>query len=83
MQEGGIRSAGLRLSEPRRGEWSMKLVLLVGMATVGGMIAFKCLPQNVRGRLTAAVGHRVTEGLGYMMQSFSRKSLRQDHVRSF
>ena len=47
----------------------MKPVLVVGMATVGGMIAFKCLPQKVRSRVTAAVGHRVTEGLGHMMES--------------
>ena len=47
----------------------MKPLIVVGMATAGGVIAFRCLPRKARGRLTAAVGHRVTEGLGHMMES--------------
>jgi hypothetical protein len=47
----------------------MKPLLAVGMAAVGGVIVFRCLPRERRDRLAAALGHRVTEHLGHMMDS--------------
>ena len=47
----------------------MKPLTALGLATVGGVIAFQCLPPELRGRLTARVKHRVTEGMKHMMAS--------------
>src|SRR5512143_3131845 len=52
-------------------ECSMKPLLAVGMAAVGGVIVFRCLPRERRDRLAAALGHRVTEHLGHLMDSLS------------
>ncbi len=47
----------------------MKPLTALGLATVGGVIAFRCLPREVRSRLTARARHRVLEGMEHMMAS--------------
>ena len=47
----------------------MKPLTALGLAMVGGVIAFQCLPPELRGRLTARAKHRVTEGMKHMMAS--------------
>ncbi len=46
----------------------MKPLILLGVAAAV-VIAFWSLPQKRRDRLTAGLRHRVTEGLGHMMDS--------------
>lgn len=52
----------------------MKPLTALGLATVGGVIAFQCLPLELRGRLTAGVKHRMTEGMEHMMASLPEGS---------
>jgi hypothetical protein len=47
----------------------MKKVIALGLATVGGVTAFRCLSRQLRGRLTAVVRHRMIEGMENMMAS--------------
>ncbi len=47
----------------------MKPLTALGLAAVGGVIAFQCLPPEVRGRLTARVKHRMTKKMERMMAS--------------
>ncbi len=47
----------------------MRPLIALGLAIVGGVIAFRCLPPDLRGRLTAKVKHRMTEGMEHMMAS--------------
>ena len=47
----------------------MKTLIALGVATVGGVIAFRCLPRESRDRLAARVGHWMTEGMEHMMAS--------------
>ncbi len=45
----------------------MKPFMALGLATVAGVIAFGCLPPEVRGRLTSRLKHRMTAGMEHMM----------------
>ncbi len=45
----------------------MKQIMAVGLATVGGVIAFRCLPPELRSRMAARMKHRMTTGLERMM----------------
>jgi hypothetical protein len=47
----------------------MKPLIAVGVAAVGGVIVFRCLPRELRDHLTARVRHRMIEGLEHMMAS--------------
>ena len=47
----------------------MKPLTVVGLAAVGGVIAFRCLPSDMRSRLTAKARHRMLEGMERMMAS--------------
>lgn len=47
----------------------MKPLMAVGLATVGGVIALRCLPPEVRDRLTARARHRMLAGMEHMMAS--------------
>ncbi len=47
----------------------MKIPVALGLAAVGGVIAFRCLPRESRDRLTATVVHWMTEGFEHMMAS--------------
>ncbi len=47
----------------------MKTLIALGVATVGGVIAFRCLPRESRDRLAARVGHWMTEGMEHMIAS--------------
>ena len=52
----------------------MRPLMAVGLATVGGVIAFRCLPLEVRNRLTARARHRMLEGMEHMMASLPEGS---------
>ena len=45
----------------------MKPLMAVGLAAVGGIIAFRCLPPELRSRMTARMKHRMTARLEHMM----------------
>jgi hypothetical protein len=45
----------------------MKTLIALGMATVGGVIVFRCLPRELRSRLTSVIKHRMSEGMEHMM----------------
>jgi hypothetical protein len=47
----------------------MKKLIALGLATVGGMIAFWCLSRQFRSRLTAVVRNRMIGGMEHMMAS--------------
>ena len=47
----------------------MKPLTALGLVAVGGVIAFQCLPTEVRGRLTARVKDRMTKKMERMMAS--------------
>jgi hypothetical protein len=44
----------------------MSRLITLGMATVGGVIAFQCLRREPRHRLTAAAGHWMTKHMKHM-----------------
>ena len=45
----------------------MKPIVAAALATAGGVIAFRCLPSDVRNRLTARASHRMLVGMQRMM----------------
>ena len=45
----------------------MNRLVAFGGGAVGAAIAFQCLPEELRHRLTAAIGHRVTNHMKKMM----------------
>jgi hypothetical protein len=47
----------------------MKPLTAIGLATVGGVIAFRCLPADSRSRLAAAMKHRMSKAMLQMMAS--------------
>ena len=47
----------------------MSRLITLGMATVGGMIAFQCLPRQSRHRLMAAVRQWMTKRMKHMIAS--------------
>ena len=47
----------------------MNRLLVLGMATVGGVIAFQCLPRESRHRLSTVVGGWMTEHMKHMIAS--------------
>ena len=47
----------------------MKPIIAATLAAAGGVIAFRCLPSDVRNRLTARASHRMLLGLQRMMAS--------------
>ena len=47
----------------------MKPLTVLGLATVGGVMAFRCLPTELRERATARVRRRMTEGMERMMEA--------------
>ena len=52
----------------------MKKVIALGVAAVGGAIAYRYLPQKLRDRLTSAVRHRMSEHMQHMMEGFPEDS---------
>ena len=52
----------------------MRPIVALGVAVVGGVIAFRCLPREMRGRLTARVRHRMIENMEHMMASLPEGS---------
>ncbi len=46
----------------------MRALVAVGVAAVGGAIAFRCLPQKSRQRLGAAIQYRMIEHMKRMME---------------
>ncbi len=47
----------------------MKPLIALGLAAVGGVIVYQCLPREVRGRVTSRLRHRMTSGMEQMMES--------------
>jgi hypothetical protein len=47
----------------------MSRLVTLGMAAVGGVIAFQCLPREPRHRLTTGVGRWMTWHMKHMMAS--------------
>lgn len=47
----------------------MKPLIPLGVALVGGVIAYRLLPQAKRGRLTETVGRRMAKRFEHMMAS--------------
>ncbi len=45
----------------------MKTLIALGVAIVGGVIVFRYLPRELRGRLTSKARHRMGEGLEHVM----------------
>jgi hypothetical protein len=45
----------------------MKPAMALVFVAAGAVIAFRCLPQDVRNRLSARVKHRMGEGMEQMM----------------
>ncbi len=45
----------------------MNRLVAFGGVAVGAAIAFRCLPEELRHRLTTAIGHRVTNHMKKMM----------------
>ncbi|MEM5340017.1 hypothetical protein [Paraburkholderia azotifigens] len=45
----------------------MKPLMAVGLATIGGVIAFRWLSPELRSRMAARMKHRMTSGLEHMM----------------
>ena len=45
----------------------MKTQIAIGLVGVAGVIAFRCLPREVRGRLTSAIKHRISQHCEHMM----------------
>jgi hypothetical protein len=45
----------------------MKKLIALGVVAVGGVIAFRYLPRNLRGRLSSAVKRRMGEHMEQMM----------------
>ena len=52
----------------------MKRLIALGVATVGGVIAFRYLPRNWRGRLSSIVKHRMSEHMEQMMANLPEGS---------
>ncbi len=52
----------------------MKTLTALGIATVGGVIAFRCMPRESRERLTSVVRHRVKESMEQMMAGLPEDS---------
>lgn len=52
----------------------MKRLIALGVAAVGGVIAYRYLPRNWRGRLTAAARHRMSGHMEKMMSGLSEGS---------
>jgi hypothetical protein len=52
----------------------MSRVIVVGGATLGGLIAFRCLSPETRHRLTAAVKHRMMKHMASMMASLPEEA---------
>jgi len=47
----------------------MKTLIALVVATVGSVIAFRCLPRESRDRLTSLAGQRMLKGMEHMMAS--------------
>lgn len=47
----------------------MKTLIALGVAGVASAIAFRCLPREMRGRLTSGIKHRISQRLERMMAS--------------
>ncbi len=45
----------------------MKTPIAIGVAGVAFAIAFRCLPREVRGRLTSVIKHRISEHFEHMI----------------
>ncbi len=45
----------------------MRALAAVGIAALGGVVAFRCLPQKSRRRLSAALNRRMTRHMERMM----------------
>ncbi len=45
----------------------MKPLMALGLAAIGGVIAFRCLPPESRDRVTARAKRKMTEGMEHMM----------------
>lgn len=45
----------------------MNKLAAVGVAAVGGLIVYRCLPQETRDRLSAAMAHRMARHMEKMM----------------
>lgn len=48
-------------------EVGMKALVAIGLAAVGGVIAFRCMPPKSRNRLTASMGHWIVGHMERMM----------------
>ena len=47
----------------------MKVAMVLGLATAGCLIGFRCLPSKVRDRLAGTARRRVAKGMEQMMAS--------------
>ncbi len=45
----------------------MKTPIALGMAGIAGLIAFRCLPRDVRGHLTSIIKHRISQCCEHMI----------------
>jgi len=52
----------------------MKPLTAIGLATVGGVVAFRCLPRDARDRITARARRRMAERMERMMASLPEGS---------
>ena len=52
----------------------MKPLVALGVAAVGGVILFRCLPRRLRDRLTERIRRRMFEGMQRMMASLPEGS---------
>ena len=52
----------------------MKTLIALGVAAVGGVLAFRYLGGDLRGRLTSVVRRRMSEHMGQMMEGLPEGS---------
>ncbi len=52
----------------------MRALVALGIVALGGVVAFRCLPQKSRRRLTAAMKRRMAEHMERMMACLPEKA---------
>ncbi len=52
----------------------MKTPIVLTVAGVAGVIAFRCLPREVRGRLGSIIKHRISQRCEHMLAGFPEGS---------
>ena len=50
------------------------MLIVLGVAGVASAIAFRCLPREMRGRLTSGIKHRMSERVEHIMAGLPESS---------